>query len=187
MQYSKPCVKRPLSKRTKIGFQEQLSLNAGQTYRRMLSGEHSAILSTFIKLSFVIKIFVLSIFEWPLKTGFTLYTLWALFLLQLMHDPYLGLKMCMCLFRILKLFFPDIFFRILSCTFSTPDTKSAEWLYQKINFLFLKQNICCAYSNEPSRWDGFEHQKYILNWMGKKIIKKKFTLKNCVYLTLWSA
>ena len=27
-------------------------------------GEHSAILSTFIKLSFVIKIFVLSIFEW---------------------------------------------------------------------------------------------------------------------------
>ena len=33
--------------------------------------EHSAILSTFIKLPFVIKIFVLSIFEWPLKTGLT--------------------------------------------------------------------------------------------------------------------
>ena len=33
--------------------------------------EHSAILSTFINLPFVIKIFVLSIFEWPLKTGFT--------------------------------------------------------------------------------------------------------------------
>ena len=33
--------------------------------------EHSAILSPFIKLTFVIKIFVLSIFEWPLKTGFT--------------------------------------------------------------------------------------------------------------------
>ena len=33
--------------------------------------EHSAILSTFIKLSFVIKTLVLSIFEWPLKTGFT--------------------------------------------------------------------------------------------------------------------
>ena len=33
--------------------------------------EHSAILSTFIKLSFVFKTFVLSIFEWPLKTGFT--------------------------------------------------------------------------------------------------------------------
>ena len=37
----------------------------------MLQGEHSAILSTFIKLPFVIKVFVLSIFEWPLKTGFT--------------------------------------------------------------------------------------------------------------------
>ena len=34
-------------------------------------GEHSAILSTFIKLQFVIMIFVLSKFEWPLKTGFT--------------------------------------------------------------------------------------------------------------------
>ena len=32
---------------------------------------HSAILSTLIKLPFVIKIFVLSIFEWPLYTGFT--------------------------------------------------------------------------------------------------------------------
>ena len=37
----------------------------------MLQGEHSAILSTFIMLPFVINIFVLSIFEWPLKTGFT--------------------------------------------------------------------------------------------------------------------
>ena len=37
----------------------------------MLQGEHSAILSTFIKLSFVIKNLVLSIFEWPLETGFT--------------------------------------------------------------------------------------------------------------------
>ena len=37
------------------------------------SKEHSAILSTFIKLPFAIKPFVLSIFEWPLKTGFTVY------------------------------------------------------------------------------------------------------------------
>ena len=33
--------------------------------------EHSAILSTFIKLTFVFKTFVLSVFEWPLRTGFT--------------------------------------------------------------------------------------------------------------------
>ena len=59
--YSKTCVKRPLSKRQKIGFQDQLLLNAG----------HSAILSTFIKLPFAFKTFVLSTFEWLFYTGFT--------------------------------------------------------------------------------------------------------------------
>ena len=48
-----PCIK-PLKK------EDQLSLNAGQKYCRMLQGEHSAILSTCIKLPFVIKIFILS-------------------------------------------------------------------------------------------------------------------------------
>ena len=78
--YSKTCVKQSLSKRQKIGFQYQLSLNAGQKYCRMLQGEHSAILFplehsaillAFIKLPFFIKIFVLSIFESPFYTGFT--------------------------------------------------------------------------------------------------------------------
>ena len=73
MNYSKACVKRPLSKRPKIGFQDLLSINAGQKYCRMLPLEHSAILLTFIKLPFVIKIFVLSIFEWPFYTGFTVH------------------------------------------------------------------------------------------------------------------
>ena len=40
--YSKTCVKRPLSKRQKFGFQDRLSINSGQNYCRM----HSAILST---------------------------------------------------------------------------------------------------------------------------------------------
>ena len=61
--YSKTSEKRPLSKTPKIGFQDQLSLNAGQKYCRMLQGEHSAILSTFIKLPFVIKIYVV-FFDW---------------------------------------------------------------------------------------------------------------------------
>ena len=52
--YIKTCVKQSLSIRPKISFQDQLSLNAGQW-------EHFAILSTFIKLPFDIKIFVLSI------------------------------------------------------------------------------------------------------------------------------
>ena len=41
----------------------------------MLQVEHSAILLTFNKLPFVIKIFVLSIFEWLFYTGFTVYDL----------------------------------------------------------------------------------------------------------------
>ena len=45
----------------------------GQKYRRMLQGEHSAILSTFIKLRVVIMTFVLSIFERPFYTGLTVY------------------------------------------------------------------------------------------------------------------
>ena len=61
MIYSKPCVKRPSSKRPQIGFQYQLLPNAGQKYCRMLQGEHSAILSTFIMPPHVIMIFVLSI------------------------------------------------------------------------------------------------------------------------------
>ena len=83
-KYSKTCVKRPLSKIPKIGFQDQLLLNSGIKYCRMLlaecssrmliaecSKERSAILWTFIKLPFVIKIFGLSICEWPIYTGFT--------------------------------------------------------------------------------------------------------------------
>ena len=74
MIYSKTCLKQPLKQKTEIGFQGRLSLNAGQKYCRMLQGEHSAILSTFTKPSFVNlinKIFVLSIFEELLKTSFT--------------------------------------------------------------------------------------------------------------------
>ena len=39
----------------------------------MLQGEHSAILLAFTKLSFVIKIFVLYILEWPFYTGLTVF------------------------------------------------------------------------------------------------------------------
>ena len=70
ISYSKICLKRPLKNMTKIVFQDQLSLNADQKYCRMLfQPSYSAILLTFIKLPFVIKMFVLSTFEWLLKTG----------------------------------------------------------------------------------------------------------------------
>ena len=72
MQYFST-LKQPLSKRLKIGLQDQLSLNAGQKYCRMQYFSkvlQNAILSTFIRLPFVIRIFVLSIFEGPFYTGF---------------------------------------------------------------------------------------------------------------------
>ena len=37
--------------------------------------EHSAILATFIKLLFIIKILVFSIFEWPFYTGLTVFVI----------------------------------------------------------------------------------------------------------------
>ena len=63
-------VKQPLSKRPQISFQYQLLLNGSQK-GNILQGEHSAIRLTFIKLPFVIKIYVLSILEWPFYTDFT--------------------------------------------------------------------------------------------------------------------
>ena len=44
----------------------------------MPQGEHSSILSTFIKLPFGIKIIVLSIFEWQFYADFTVQKLWPM-------------------------------------------------------------------------------------------------------------
>ena len=56
-------------------------------------------------------------------------------------------------------------------------------------FLFPNQNICCGYSKEPSQWDGsFEHQKYMLKPMCKKIFTifaQNFCLSKLV--TLWTS
>ena len=64
--YSKTSVKWPFPKRLQIGFQDELSLNEGRKYCRMLPR-----LLTIIKLPFVIKNFILSFFEWPYYTSFT--------------------------------------------------------------------------------------------------------------------
>ena len=65
---SKTCVKRPLSKRSRMVF----NANYRFMHVKNIAREHSAILSTFIKLPFGINIFILSIFEWPFYTGFLL-------------------------------------------------------------------------------------------------------------------
>ena len=71
--YSKAFLKWPLKKK-------QLSLNAGQKYCRMLQGEHSAILLTFIKLSLLLRSLFFVFFEWLLKTCFTVLTIYMYFL-----------------------------------------------------------------------------------------------------------
>ena len=73
IKYRKNLCKTATLKISKIGFQDQLSLNAGQKYCRMLQAAFCNTL-TFIKLSFIIKMFVLSIFEWLFYTGFTVLT-----------------------------------------------------------------------------------------------------------------
>ena len=65
---------------------------------------------------------------------------------------------------------------------SGPQIRVRNW---KLFFLFLNQNICCGYSNEPSRWDGsFEHPKQMLKLMDKKIIAilRKLFLLNWPYV-----
>ena len=57
--YNKPTVKPVLSNHSK------------RRQKLEFKTDYSAILSTFIKLPFSIKTFVVSIFKWPLKTGFT--------------------------------------------------------------------------------------------------------------------
>ena len=69
--YSKSCLKLPLSKRRNIGLVVRTNYSLIQAKSIAEEGGHSEILSTFI--AFVNKIFVLSIFERPLKTGFTVF------------------------------------------------------------------------------------------------------------------
>ena len=69
--YSKTHLKRPLKKKTKNWFSRPIIAECRSKVLQNALMEHSAILSTFIKLPFVFKTFVLSFFEWLFKTGFT--------------------------------------------------------------------------------------------------------------------
>ena len=72
--YSKTCLKRPLNLKEDLnGFREDYRLMQVKSITECSKGEHSAILSTFIKLPLFIKIFVLPIFVRPPKTGFTVF------------------------------------------------------------------------------------------------------------------
>ena len=66
--YSKTCLKQPLKKR--LGFKDDNRLMRRSKVLQNAPTEHSAVLLTCIKLLYGFKTFVMSNFEWPLKTGF---------------------------------------------------------------------------------------------------------------------
>ena len=69
----KPVLNGHSQKDGKLVFKTNYRLMKVKSIAKCL--EHSKILSTFIKLPFVMKIFVLSIFEGPFYTGFTVETI----------------------------------------------------------------------------------------------------------------
>ena len=81
----------PLSSPQKLVFKTNYHLMQVKMYCRMLQGEHSAILLTFIQLPFV-----MFIFEWPFYTGFTVlpflrtYILSSFFYFLFFSDLYQG-------------------------------------------------------------------------------------------------
>ena len=73
--YSESLLKRSLK------TEDQLSLNAGQKYCRMLQGEHSAILWPSFSYHLLLRsLFFFVFFEWLLKTCFTVLTTYMNFL-----------------------------------------------------------------------------------------------------------
>ena len=69
MKYSKACPKQPL--KTKNRFSNRLFLNASHKYCRMLQESILQYFHPSLSYHLPFKTFNLSIFEWPLKTGFT--------------------------------------------------------------------------------------------------------------------
>ena len=69
--YSKTCVNQPVSKRSYNVFQDLLCYCRSKVMQNAPRGAFFAIRLTFIKLRFVIKIFVCLFFEWPFYTGVT--------------------------------------------------------------------------------------------------------------------
>ena len=58
----------------------------------MLQAKHYAIFSTFIKLPIVFESFVLSIFEWPLYTGYTVFRIGCQLILKCNGKVHLDLQ-----------------------------------------------------------------------------------------------
>ena len=95
--YSNNCVKCPLSKISKIGFQDQLLLNAGQKYCRMLQGGILQYFRPSLSYHLLLSSLFFSVCEWLLYTGFTV--LWHFaFFVTIAHIFVLPRNACSLLF-----------------------------------------------------------------------------------------
>ena len=116
----------------------------------MLQREHSVILSTFIKLPFVIKIFVLSVFEWPFSTGFTV-NLFAIYKNENLNA-----------WKVAPLQTSCIIWYLSTITEKTVCLRHSETQQEEnlgfsrfiIFFLFLLKNKGCGYTLDASQWDA---------------------------------
>ena len=88
--------------------------------------EHSTILLTFIKLPFVIKIFVLSIFVWPFYAGFTV-------------DKKSNIALLGIAYVVGALVFQKHLVKVLQMIHSP----SNSLLYYFVNFCFIYRSLSC--------------------------------------------
>ena len=76
--YCKSCLKLPLKKDQKLDFKSDFGLMQVKSIAECSLAIFDLQLSTFIKVPFVFKILDLYIFEWTLKTGFTVFAMFYL-------------------------------------------------------------------------------------------------------------
>ena len=70
--YSETCLKRPLKNMQNKGLKDKWKLNAGQVYCRMLSWSILQYVWSALSDNRSSKPIFCPLFEWPLKTGFTI-------------------------------------------------------------------------------------------------------------------
>ena len=126
----KPVLSGHSKRRPKIGFQDRLSLNACQKYCRMLQESILQYFRPSLSYHLSVKIFVLSIFEWALKTGFTV---------DKKNNHNFSHKKSVYLDPLYKFFW-------ISINLLTPDKR----VYICNIPLIFCQYICCRYTKEPS-------------------------------------
>ena len=150
----------------------------------MLQGEHSAILTTFIKLPFVIKIFVLSIFEWPLKTGFTVSDKYQSHQMDLMH-----VSLCLWSHQQFRSYGDGSQLSLIQQTCETRDRTCNLWFTRQVGLsttpqlVFVVNCFCCFMSQVNSYGHGgmVSSPNHTFPWAS---LNKQLTSTSCTYFHL---